>query len=90
MDQHPHGDAGHVESVEEVLDGHVGLIVHGVRLLKLQHTLGHRLHNVGVAGLYGLEGLTEVGQINPIGLTARLKLHKVPETLSIPILKQFS
>ena len=39
VDEHAHGDAGHVEPVEEVLDCHVRLVVHLVRLLQLQHSL---------------------------------------------------
>ena len=39
MDEHAHGDARHVEAVEEVLDCHVRLVVHLVRLLQLQHSL---------------------------------------------------
>ena len=39
MDEHAHGNAGHVEAVEEVLDCHVRLVVHLVRLLQLQHSL---------------------------------------------------
>ena len=43
MDEHPHGDAGHVEPVEEVLDGHVRLVVHLVRLLQLEDSLQDKL-----------------------------------------------
>ena len=50
--EHSHGYSGHVESVQEVLDGHVCLLVHGVRLLQLQHPLCHGLHHVRVASLY--------------------------------------
>ena len=39
VDEHAHGNAGHVEAVEEVLDCHVRLVVHLVRLLQLQHSL---------------------------------------------------
>ena len=50
--EHSHGYPGHVEPVQEVLDGHVCLLVHCVRLLQLQHPLGHSLHYVCVASLY--------------------------------------
>ena len=43
MDEHAHGDAGHVEPVEEVLDGHVRLVVHLVRLLQLEDSLRGKL-----------------------------------------------
>ena len=43
VDEHPHGDAGHVEPVEEVLDGHVRLVVHLVRLLQLEDSLRDKL-----------------------------------------------
>ena len=43
MDEHAHGDAGHVEPVEEVLDGHVRLVVHLVRLLQLEDSLRDRV-----------------------------------------------
>ena len=39
VDEHAHGDAGHVEPVEEVLDGHVRLVVHLMRLLQLEDSL---------------------------------------------------
>ena len=43
VDEHAHGDAGHVEPVEEVLDGHVRLVVHLVRLLQLEDSLRDNL-----------------------------------------------
>ena len=43
VDEHAHGDAGHVEPVEEVLDGHVRLVVHLVRLLQLEDSLRGKL-----------------------------------------------
>ena len=43
VDEHAHGDAGHVEPVEEVLDGHVRLVVHLVRLLQLEDSLRDRV-----------------------------------------------
>ena len=43
MDEHAHGDAGHVEPVEEVLDGHVRLVVYLVRLLQLEDSLRDRV-----------------------------------------------
>ena len=43
VDEHAHGDAGHVEPVEEVLDGHVRLVVHLVRLLQLEDSLQGKL-----------------------------------------------
>ena len=43
VDEHAHGDAGHVEPVEEVLDGHVRLVVYLVRLLQLEDSLRDRV-----------------------------------------------
>ena len=43
VDEHAHGDAGHVEPVEEVLDGHVRLVVRLVRLLQLEDSLQVKL-----------------------------------------------
>ena len=43
MDEHAHRDAGHVEPVEEVLDGHVRLVVYLVRLLQLEDSLRDRV-----------------------------------------------
>ena len=43
MDEHAHGDAGHVEPVEEVLDGHVRLVVNLMRLLQLEDSLRDRV-----------------------------------------------
>ena len=43
VDKHAHGDAGHVEPVEEVLDGHVRLVVNLVRLLQLEDSLRDRV-----------------------------------------------
>ena len=48
VDEHPNGNAGHVEAVEEVLNAVVCLLVHGVGLLQLQHALRHGLHHVRV------------------------------------------
>ena len=41
---------GHVEPIQKVLDGHIGLVVHSVRLFELQHTLGHRLNHIYMPG----------------------------------------
>ena len=43
MYEHAHGDAGHVEPVEEVLDGHVRLVVNLMRLLQLEDSLRDRV-----------------------------------------------
>ena len=43
MDEHAHGDAGHVEPIEEVLDSHVRLVVNLMRLLQLEDSLRDRV-----------------------------------------------
>ena len=40
VDEHAHGDARHVEAVEEVLDRHVRLVIQPVCILQLQYSLG--------------------------------------------------
>ena len=82
--QHSHGDAGHVEPVQEVLDGHVCLFVHSVGLLQLQHPLSHSLNHISMAGLHSFQGLAKVCQGCLVCGTARVKLHQVSEALSIP------
>ena len=84
--QHPHGDAGHVEPIQKVLDGRVGLVIHRMGILQLQHPLGHRLHLIGVPVLQGLQSLAELGQVVQVSGAARLEFHQVCEALSIPIL----
>ena len=86
MDQHPHGDAGHVEPVQEVLNGHVCLFVYSVGLLQLQHPLCHSLNHISVTSLYCLQCLAKVGQYDLVSVTTRLKLHQVSEALCIPVL----
>ena len=86
MDQHSHGDAGHVEPVQEVLDSHVCLFVHSVGLLQLQHPLCHGLNHISVTSLYCLQSLAKVCQDDLVFDTAGLKLYQVSEALSIPVL----
>ena len=88
MDQHPHGDAGHVEPVQEVLDGHVCLFVYSVGLFQLQHPLCHGLNHISVTSLYCLQCLAKVSQddLVSVSVAARLKLHQVSEALCIPVL----
>ena len=75
VNQHPHGDAGHVEPVQEVLDSHVCLFVYSVGLLQLQHPLCHGLNHVSMARLYHLQSLTEIGQYNLVSVAASFVLH---------------
>lgn len=89
VDEHPHGDPRHVEPVEEVLDGHVGLVVHLVGLLELEHALRHGLHHVGVPCLDALEGLAEGEEGGPAGVGV-LEGHQVPEALTVPVLEKRS
>lgn len=49
IDQHPNGNSGHEESVQEVLNVVLGLGVDVVRFFQFQNTLRHRLHDVLVS-----------------------------------------
>ena len=51
VEQHPQRYSAHVEPVKEVLDVHVGLVVHLVRVLQLEDALGHGLNHIVVAML---------------------------------------
>ena len=86
MDEHPHGDTGHVESVQKILDGHLSLVVHVVSIFQLQDPLGHGLHHAGVPGLDCLQSLTESGKNFFISQCTRLELDQVSETACMPIL----
>ena len=53
MKQHPERYPTHVEPIKKVLNVHVSLIVDFVRVLQLQNSLGHGLHNIVVTMLDG-------------------------------------
>ena len=63
-------------------------IMYLMTILQLKNSLSHSLNDSCVAGLDGLERLTELGQSLVIGLLqlSLVKLHQVLETLTVPIL----
>ena len=76
----------HVEPVQKVLDAHLCLCVDGVRVFELQDALRHRLNHVLVSVSDLLQCPAKVLQSLVVSVAA-FELTKVPETLSVPLLK---
>jgi len=59
VDEHADADTRHVESVQEVLDTVLCLLVYFMGFLKFQNTLCHCLHHICMAVPYLYQRLTE-------------------------------
>ncbi len=81
VDQHPNGDAAHVEAVQEVLNRVLRDRVHGPALLQLDHALGHRLDDARMPVSYLHQRLQEPNQRKPnnvfVYIFVRILLHRM-------------
>lgn len=65
VDEHPDGDAAHVEAIQEVLDILVGYRVLGEGLFVLNDALGHGGHDVVVSVSDGYQGVNKPVEERP-------------------------